>query len=160
MDDWKLLQDFRAQNCEPAFATLVNRYIGLVYSSALRQVNEPQVAEEVTQSVFILLARKAGSFRSNIILAGWLFRTTHFVASRALRSETRRRIREQEAFQMQELSSPGETWRAIAPVLDEALDDIPAGTYRLAAVFWNKAVITNVTISDEPTIDLGEFLVR
>jgi RNA polymerase sigma factor (sigma-70 family) len=124
MDDWKLLQDFRAHNSEQAFATLVNRYVGLVYSSALRQVNQPHLAEEVTQSVFILLARKASSFRSNIILASWLFRTTRFAASRALRSETRRKIREQEAFQMQELSNPDETWRVIAPVLDEALDDL------------------------------------
>lgn len=124
MNDWELLQEFRSQRSESAFGALVKRYVDFVYSSALRQVRQPQLAEEVTQAVFILLARKAASFRPGIVLPGWFFRTTRFTASRAMRTEIRRQQREQEAFHMQELTAPDETWRVIAPVLEEALDDL------------------------------------
>ncbi len=87
MDDWKLLQDYVERNSEGAFRDLVDRYVALVRSVALRQVNDTQLAEEVVQAVFILLARKAGDFRRPIVLPGWLFRTTRFVATRALRAE-------------------------------------------------------------------------
>ena len=64
---------------------MVSRYINLVYAVALRQVRDPHLAEDVAQAVFLVLARKAGSIRSNVILTGWLFRTTRFVAARAAR---------------------------------------------------------------------------
>ena len=126
MDDWELLQEFRVRNSEAAFGALVSQYVGLVYSSALRQVGQKEMAKEVTQAVFALLARKAGSIGRNVLLAGWLFRTTRFVASRAMRTEARRKVREREAIAMQELSTADETWRAIGPLLDEALDNLSA----------------------------------
>jgi RNA polymerase sigma factor (sigma-70 family) len=121
MDDCQLLEDYTERGSETAFRTLVNRHLSFVYSAAFRQVNDPQLAEEVSQAVFILLARKAGSFRQSVVLTGWLFRTTRFVATRALRSEQRRQRREQEAFEMQQLTTPDDNWRRIAPVLDEAV---------------------------------------
>lgn len=125
MDDWQLLQNYVERNSEGAFHTLVARHIDMVHSSALRQLqNDSQLAEEVTQAVFILLARKAGSFREGIILPSWLFRTTRFVAARAIRTERRRQHREQEAFQMQSLSSSDEAWSRIAPFLDEGLEEL------------------------------------
>src|SRR5437016_2673893 len=124
MDDWKLLRDYVERNSEGAFRDLVDRYLALVRSVALRQVNDTQLAEEIVQAVFILLARRAGGFRRNIVLPGWLFRTTRFVATRALRGERRRQRREQEAIHMQQLSSHDDAWRNIAPVLDEALEQL------------------------------------
>ena len=124
MDDWQLLQNYVERDSETAFRTLVNRYVNLVYSVALRRVGNAQLAEEVAQAVFILLARKARGFRQNIILSGWLFRTTRFVASRAVRAEQRRQRREQEAFAMQQLTTPDDTWKRISPVLDDALEQL------------------------------------
>jgi RNA polymerase sigma factor (sigma-70 family) len=121
MEDWQLITDFVTRNSESAFQQLVDRHLGLVHSAALRQVRDTQLAQEVTQAVFILLARKARSFSKATVLPGWLFRTTRFVATRALRSEIRRQRREQEAVQMQQTSSSDENWRAIAPLLDEAM---------------------------------------
>ena len=100
MEDWQLLEDYVRRGSESAFRSLVSRHLGLVYAAAFRQVNDSGLAEEVSQAVFILLARKARSLPRRTILAGWLFRTTRFVASRALRSEVRRQRREQQAVDM------------------------------------------------------------
>jgi RNA polymerase sigma factor (sigma-70 family) len=126
MHDSQLLEEYVSRNSETAFQSLVNRYLNLVRSTALRQVRNAPLAEEVAQAVFILLARKAALLRQskNLVLGGWLYRTTCFVAARAARGEMRRQRREQEAFQMQQLSSADETWRRIAPLLDEGIEQL------------------------------------
>ena len=119
MGDWELLQAYAKQGSETAFAELVQRHLNWVYSSALRQVSDRHLAEDVTQAVFALLARKAGSLRSGTILAGWLFRTSRFVAARAVRSEYRRKRREQTASGMSTTNE--NVWDQLAPHLDQAV---------------------------------------
>lgn len=116
MDDRELLTTFSKTRSEAAFRNLVERHLGWVYSVALRKVGSSALAEDVAQSVFILLARKAGDLRSETNLSGWLFRTTRFVANRALRSEMRRASRERTAAQM--ISSSFESTR---PFPDELM---------------------------------------
>src|SRR5579872_6092873 len=94
--DMELLRRYAVDRSEAAFETLVSRHINLVYSSALRQVRDPQLAEEITQAVFIILARKASSLSPKTILPGWLYRTTRYSAANVLRSESSRKRREQE----------------------------------------------------------------
>ena len=122
-DDMALVREFAASQSEPAFTALVQRHVGLVHSAALRRVGDPHLAEEVTQAVFILLARKAGTFGSNTILSGWLYRTTGYVAADALKRQRRREHREQEAYMQSTLNEP-ETpmWRDISPLLESAMD--------------------------------------
>ncbi|MDB6125493.1 MAG: hypothetical protein JWQ71_4486 [Pedosphaera sp.] len=120
MDDMELLREYALHDSETAFETILNRHVNLVYSAALRQVRDPVLAKEVTQSVFIILARKARSLRSGTVLSGWLYRTARFAANRALRTESRRREHEREAAQMQ--TEPSHSiWEQLAPVLDEAM---------------------------------------
>jgi RNA polymerase sigma factor (sigma-70 family) len=121
-DDISLLREFAASESETAFAALVSRHINLVYSVALRSTGNPHAAQEISQAVFIILARKAKSLGSKTILSGWLYQTSRLTAANFLRTEIRRQKREQEAYMQSTLNdSEPEAWRQIAPLLDDAL---------------------------------------
>jgi RNA polymerase sigma factor (sigma-70 family) len=123
MDDLALLREYAASRSEAAFETLVSRWVRFVYSAALRQVRDPHLAGEVTQAVFIILARKAGTIREGAVLSGWLFKTVRFAALAQSRAAMRRRQREQEAYMQSKIppDAPNELWEQIAPLLDEGL---------------------------------------
>jgi RNA polymerase sigma factor (sigma-70 family) len=124
-DDLTLLREYARSHSESAFASLVECHVNLVHSVALRQVRDPHLAEDVTQAVFIILARKAGSLGDNTILSGWLCRVTRYVSFRALRGEWRRQQREQEAYMQSTLNKPpSENWMQIAPLLDAAMEKL------------------------------------
>ncbi len=122
-DDMELVRDYISRHSEPAFATLVSRYINLVYATAFRQVRDPHLAEEITQATFIIFARKAHTLGPRTILASWLHRTAVFAATDALKSQRRRLQREQKAHMQSEIhpATPDPVWEAIAPLLDRAL---------------------------------------
>ena len=124
-DDMTLVREFAANQSEPAFAALVERHIALVHSAALRQVGDAHLAEEITQAVFIILARKAASLGSKTVLSAWLYRTTRYAAADALRARRRRQAREQEAHMQSILNQPdAEAWAQLAPLLDDALAEL------------------------------------
>src|SRR5439155_17571122 len=127
-DDGQLLQQYARERSESAFGELVTRHIDLVYSAALRLAGgDRPLAEDVTQIVFIDLARKARSLPSNVMLAGWLHRHTCYTAAKAVRTERRRKTREQTAMEMRALDDNTEPpWERIASHLDEGLDRLSA----------------------------------
>ena len=122
LDDNALLREFAERRSEPAFAALVARHVNQVYSVALRHTRNPHAAEEITQAVFVLLARKAGALGKGVILSGWLYQTARLTAVTLLRGNIRRAQREQEVL-MQNLSddSAADPWPQIAPLLDDAM---------------------------------------
>ncbi len=126
MSDQQLLREYADGRRETAFAELVRRYVDLVYSAALRLVRDASMAQDVTQSVFLALAGNARRLAAHPVLSGWLHCTARNLATKAIRSDARRRVREQEAAAMNELltaeSEP--SWEAIAPQLDAALGDL------------------------------------
>lgn len=127
MDDWQLLNDYAMRNSEDAFRTLVERHAAMVYQTALRQLGNHHTAEEITQAVFIVLARKAARIRRGSSLAGWLFRAARFAIANQIRGEIRRRQREQDAFLMDANSQPNEVDSIsdrVAPILNEALGSL------------------------------------
>jgi RNA polymerase sigma factor (sigma-70 family) len=117
-DDLELLREFAASGAEEPFRALVERHSGMVHGVA-RRVAGDALADEVTQAVFIILARKAGTLRDGAVVGAWLYRTARFVALEAVRAEKRRRARN-EAYGMSGDESE-KAWRELAPVLDEAV---------------------------------------
>ncbi|MBN9693325.1 MAG: sigma-70 family RNA polymerase sigma factor [Verrucomicrobia bacterium] len=124
MNDWQLLRDYVERHSEAAFEELVRRHLPMVRSAAWRQVRDSELAEEVTQAVFLLLARKASDLRPGVILPGWLHRTACLVARRTGRDEVRRRQREQEAIPMTEPDLDESRWSQLTAQLDAALDQL------------------------------------
>jgi RNA polymerase sigma factor (sigma-70 family) len=141
VDDHELLGQYARTESETAFATLVARYVNLVYSAGLRFTGNPHHAQEIAQAVFIVLARKAGSLRRGTVLSGWLYQTARLTAANFVKGEIRRQRREQEAYMQSTLTGPDSTaWEQIAPLLDEAMGQLGA-TDRNAVVlrfFENK----------------------
>ena len=128
-EDSELLRRFTAENSEPAFRELVARRINFVYATALRQVGgDVHLAQEVAQSVFIDVARKARMLAQRTSISGWLYTSVRFAAAKARRSRSRRINYEQEAHAMHELlseDSARETdWNELRPVLDAAMHEL------------------------------------
>jgi RNA polymerase sigma factor (sigma-70 family) len=121
-DDMELVREYARCQSEEAFGALVSRHVNLVYSAALRQVTDFHLAEEITQTVFIILARKAATLGSKTVVSGWLYRTTRYASAKALTMRRRRQQREQEAYMRSQLNeSDDHTWMEIEPLLDAAI---------------------------------------
>jgi RNA polymerase sigma factor (sigma-70 family) len=127
--DAQLLRDYAELGSEAAFRELVQRHTDFIYSAALRQVNSPDLACDLAQSVFTDLARKAEQLSekstANSSLAGWLHRSTRYAALNHLRDSRRRLANERQA--MEQLLTDSESsadWEQIRPALDEALDSL------------------------------------
>jgi len=132
--DHSLIAEFNARRCEDAFAALVRQHVNLVFATALRQVGDHGTAEEITQNVFVVLAESAGKLGSHPTIAGWLYQTTLNKSRERLRSDLRRRRREQVAMNLELAGAEGDSvWASLVPLLDEALLELREAD-RLAVV--------------------------
>ena len=132
--DCELVTDYAARGSEAAFRALVTRHVNLVYATALRQVGDAGIAEEITQNVFIALARKAPRLSGIQTLAGWLHRTAILEAKTRIRAELRRGRRQEVAAEIAALQREGtSTLDALVPLLDDGLLNLRDGD-RLALV--------------------------
>jgi len=124
--DQDLLRDYATCRSEAAFAELVRRHIDLVHSAAVRMVCDAHLAQDVTQATFVALAQNANHLADRAVLSSWLHRTAQNLASKTVRTDVRRRQREQEAVVMNELLSatPDVPWEQIAPHLDAAIGEL------------------------------------
>src|SRR5260221_4213441 len=127
MEDMQLVQEYTARQSEEAFSTLVARHLDLVYSAALRQVRNPEMAAEVAQAVFLVLSQKARTLGDDTILPAWLYRTARYASMSALRTEQRRLNRQQVVLKMASIPPAIEaesSWEQIAPLLDDAMHQL------------------------------------
>ncbi len=127
--DAQLLREYVEHRNEAAFGEIVSRHADVVYASALRQVNSPDLAHDIAQGVFSDLARKARPLAETLTrdasLLGWLFRSTRFLALNQLRDDRRRQTRERQAMEnFDPISETAPEWERIQPVLDEAMADL------------------------------------
>ena len=127
-EEAQLLRRYAEERSEAAFEEVVRRNLNLVHSAAIRQVGgNPAAAADIAQAVFTELACQANRLMRHPALVGWLYTTTHRMAARYVRDETRRRRREHEAHAMQEThrsTDPEADWNRLAPVLDEAMHEL------------------------------------
>lgn len=160
-DSSELLREFSRTGSEAAFGELVRRHLDLVYSAALRRSRgDAALAADVAQTVFTDLVRQVrnpGRRSESVLaaqsLAGWLHRHTCFVTANALRSEVRRRSREETAMQLHSLSTDAD-WSSIAPELDEALSALPdSDRDALVLRFFEQATFAHVGASLGTTED-------
>ncbi len=141
MNDHELLQSYVRGHSQPAFAALVERYVNLVYSAARRQLHSVDLAEDVTQSVFIELARRAPNIPPAQVLTAWLYVVTRRTALNTKRQESRRLVRETTAAEIAAMKTPPESWPKVAAHLDDAMETLndPDRTAILLRFFENKS---------------------
>ncbi len=152
-DDSILLRRYVTERSEAAFAELVQRKTGLVYSAALRQVGgDTLLAQDVAQSVFIDLARKARELTDHPALTSWLYTSTRFAALKALRANQRRHIRELEAQTMEDIereTADQTDWNEVRPLIDSAICDLSEN---------DRAAVLMRYFEDQPFAAMGEKL--
>ena len=132
--DCELLRQYARTQSEAAFAELVQRHVNLVHSAALRQVNgDAHLAQDVAQTVFTDLARKASSLSRRATLTGWLYTSAHFAAAKAVRSENRRRDHEEKFMreptneyvpEVGRVTPCAPDWETLRPLLDDAMHEL------------------------------------
>jgi len=123
-----LLAQYATNGSEEAFGELVTRFVNLVYSTAVRSVDgDTHRAEDVVQTVFADLARRAKTLSPEVMLGGWLHRRTCHVAATLMRSERRRQNRERQAAEMHALQQQqAAEYEHIAPILDQVINQLSA----------------------------------
>src|SRR3954471_21328729 len=126
--DSDLLSKYVKDRSEAAFAEVVRRHVDLVYSAACREMcGDVSIAEDVTQMVFIELARKAHRLIRHPALAGWLYTSVRCVSANFRRQQRRRLAREEKGSFMNDSFASGKpepSWEELAPVLDDALHQL------------------------------------
>ena len=132
--DAQLLREYAEHSAEGPFAELVVRHTNLVYSAALRQVESPDSAAEVTQQVFIGLAQSARTLSEklaeNASLVGWLCRSARNLSLNLRRDEFRRHSRERQAMaHLDSTDNPTPDWTLLRPALDAAMSELSEVDY-------------------------------
>jgi RNA polymerase sigma factor (sigma-70 family) len=121
--DIELIGQLSGADPEPALGEIIQRYGSLVMSTATRTVGSG-AADDVCQSVFLVLMRKAANLTGDTVLPSWLYHTTVLVSRQYERGEQRRKLREKEAVKMN-LRSTYDVESVLPHGFDDALARLP-----------------------------------
>ncbi len=133
--DAELLERFRQQRDEQAFASLVSRHGPMVLRLCRRRLGDAHAAEDAFQATFLVLARKADSLRFPEQLAGWLYGVACRVSREARLRQQKQRLGELPADLANLQPDPLEqlTARELLGVIDEEVSRLPRA-YRLPLI--------------------------
>jgi len=155
--DWQLIkrhvQRHTESDAQAAFGALVRRHMDMVYSTCLRALDEPALAKDAAQAVFLILARRAPAFRPGTTLPSWLFQTALLTANNVRRRERRRQAREQKV--VAEMASdlhqapPPPGWGDVEPLLNDALASLPPA---------QRGLVLERFLEERPLAEIGASL--
>jgi RNA polymerase sigma factor (sigma-70 family) len=103
LTDSELLARFLTEDAlsaEAAFATLLDRHAPMVMRVCTTSLGTTHDAEDASQAVFLVLARRARSVRRRDSAASWLYGVARRIAARARRDDARRRKHERRKAEM------------------------------------------------------------
>ena len=137
MTDAQLLEAYSSREGEAAFGELMRRHGAMVYRACHRLLKDSYEAEDASQAVFVVLARKAGGLRKGD-LAAWLYRVAHLVAAETVRKRMHRTERAEvyavnAAIQLGEFAQDEIADPAVLGLVDSALLSLPE-RYRQAVI--------------------------
>ena len=122
--DHDLLQAHLNDPSGSDFGVLVDRHLPLVHSVARRITRNDEAARDISQTVFLKLVKKAPKIPTTLPLTAWFHRETHSASVDHIRSEVRRQKREQIALSLDAMNNDQESWDALAPEIDGAIDEL------------------------------------
>ena len=135
--DADLLKEFSDSGSHAAFAALVERHGPMVHAVALRVLSNHHDAQDVTQAVFLVLAREAAKLSGKPSVAGWLHTVSRRLALDARKSRESRQRREHAAMNESVNITPDATLSAgFRRELDAALERLP-DRYRQPLVLFH-----------------------
>jgi len=143
--DAQLVREYVTCGVDVAFTELVQRHTNLVYSAALRQVGSPEAAAEISQGVFIGLARGAQALLPRLTeeasLAGWLCRSTRNLSLNFRRDQFRRQSRQRKVMeQLVTTSEDAPDWERLCGALDDAMSQLNEADYDLLVLRFYKSL--------------------
>lgn len=123
-NDAELLRRYADDASQEAFTELVHRHLDFVYTTALRLGRNAHRAEDITQNVFTDLARKAAKLARRDDLVGWLYLSTHYATTDAIRRDVRREARERAVLMSEHDPAENADWERLDPVFDAVLCEL------------------------------------
>jgi RNA polymerase sigma factor (sigma-70 family) len=153
--DAELLRRFVDTGHSDPFASLVQRHGPMVLSLARRVLRDHQLAEDVFQATFLVLARKARAIRGEHALPAWLHSVAFRLAVRAKKSRERCREQESRVCRTSSLDPlDALTVREFLTILDEELCKLPE-KYRLPIILCHLEGLTHEEIARRLDLCLG-----
>jgi RNA polymerase sigma-70 factor (ECF subfamily) len=122
MNDQQHLQDYVLTGSHGAFRLLVDRYLGLVYSAALRMVHDAPRAEGIAHRVFAALAKNADAIGPGEPVARWLYDATRREAVRDTLTARQR----SDGGRTQIADAPATEAQRVTDNLEAMMDRLPA----------------------------------
>jgi RNA polymerase sigma-70 factor (ECF subfamily) len=125
--DLLLLERFRDDGDQEAFAEIVRRYASAVFTTCVRILGDRARADDVSQETFFRLSQKPDAVKQS--LGGWLHTAATRLSIDAVRSDASRAHRE--ATYERQPASESMQWADVSPHVDEALAELPDETRML-----------------------------